>query len=199
MSTRGELCLSICEDYKNTGLGFFIVSRISDSKNPITLIFSFMKYFIILFSALFFSACTLNSSNSPIKNTITTESPSATTSLSGELEYSSTGDIALDLSMNYEYLDSENKKFSSGTLGDIISRTPYTIVYFYPKDGTPNCTIQALDFSLMKEDFLAKGYQIIGVSADNADSHMQFAERNELRIALLEDLSGTLLEQFGNK
>ena len=154
-----------------------------------------MKVLFLIVPLFFLASCT----NSVTETKNPESTPSATTSVSGELEYSSTGDIALDLSMSYEYLDSANKRFSSGTLGDIIARTPYTIVYFYPKDGTPNCTIQALDFSLMKEDFLAKGYQVIGVSADNADSHMQFAEQNALRIALLEDLSGTLLEQFGNK
>ncbi len=51
----------------------------------------------------------------------------------------------------------------------------------------------------MREQFLEKGYQIIGVSADDATSHMNFAERNELRIALLEDIHGGLLSQFGNK
>jgi hypothetical protein len=115
-----------------------------------------MKYLIIIFSTLFLAACTIGQKPLPETKNIETATPSATTSDSGELEYSSTGDITLDLTEPYEYLDSENKKFSSGTLGDIISRTPYTIVYFYPKDGTPNCTIQALDFSLMKEDFLAK-------------------------------------------
>ena len=155
-------------------------------------------FIVSLFSV---SAFLLSSCSESIETPPVTESPSslASQSVSGELEYSSTGDIALGLSTSYRYLDSENKSYSSGTLGDILSSTPYTIVYFYPKDGTPNCTIQALDFSLMKDDFLTAGYQIIGVSSDSVDSHMLFAEKNALKIKLLEDASGTLLEQFGNK
>lgn len=97
----------------------------------------------------------------------------------------------------FTYLDSEQKSYASGTLRDIIGRYPHTVVYFYPKDGTPNCTIQALDFSLMLADFRAKGYNIIGVSKDKLDSHKAFAERNELKIQLLQDASGELLRAFG--
>jgi peroxiredoxin len=77
------------------------------------------------------------------------------------LQYSQTGNISLDLSGTYRYLDSEKKVFSSGTLASLLNEHRYTIVYFYPKDGTPNCTIQALDFSLMKEEFAKLGYGII--------------------------------------
>jgi thioredoxin-dependent peroxiredoxin len=70
-------------------------------------------------------------------------------------------------------------------------------VYFYPKDGTPNCTIQALDFSAMKQKFLDKGYQIIGVSKDDLESHKAFADRNELTIKLLQDKNSDLLKEFG--
>lgn len=155
-------------------------------------------FIVSLFSV---SVFLISSCSDSIETPPVTESSSslASQSVSGELEYSSTTDIALDLTASYRYLDSENKSYSSGSLGELISHTPYTIVYFYPKDGTPNCTIQALDFSLMKWDFLAAGYEIIGVSSDSVDSHMLFAEKNALKIKLLEDASGALLEQFGNK
>jgi peroxiredoxin len=44
-------------------------------------------------------------------------------------------------------------KFDEKTFGDLIKDYPYTIVYFYPLDFTPNCTIQAIDFSAIKDDF----------------------------------------------
>lgn len=50
---------------------------------------------------------------------------------------------------------------------------------------------------MMLADFRAKGYNIIGVSKDNLDSHKAFAERNELKIELLEDGNGELLKAFG--
>jgi peroxiredoxin Q/BCP len=125
--------------------------------------------------------------------------PEPTRYESGILESSSTGSIHITLSWEYRYLDSEKKKFSSGSFGDIISEYPYTIVYFYPKDGTPNCTIQALDFSLMKDEFAKLWYGIIGISKDDIDSHLQFAQRNELRIKLLSDNSWELLREFANE
>jgi thioredoxin-dependent peroxiredoxin len=70
-------------------------------------------------------------------------------------------------------------------------------VYFYPKDGTPNCTIQALDFSAMKEKFASYNTQVIGVSKDDLESHKAFAQRNELTIPLLQDVNSELLKQFG--
>lgn len=75
----------------------------------------------------------------------------------GVLEFSQTGNVQLAgmMTKNYRYLDSEKKEYSSGTFTDIIKAYPKTIVYFYPKDGTPNCTIQALDFSMMLADFRA--------------------------------------------
>lgn len=56
---------------------------------------------------------------------------------------------------SFRYLDSENKTYASGSFAELIAKYPKTIVYFYPKDGTPNCTIQALDFSMMLADFRA--------------------------------------------
>ena len=117
----------------------------------------------------------------------------------GELEESSIDNISLSGVMDqpFTYLDSEKKSYATGTFHDIIALYPHTVVYFYPKDGTPNCTIQALDFSMMLADFRAKGYNIIGVSKDNLESHKTFAERNELKIQLLQDASGELLRAFG--
>jgi peroxiredoxin len=69
---------------------------------------------------------------------------------------SSTGNVAVDLDKSYHYLDSLNMSFEENTLKDILSKKDYTIVYFYPLDFTPNCTIQAIDFSTMLEDFNKK-------------------------------------------
>ncbi len=109
---------------------------------------------------------------------------------------SATGGLKVDLSKSYHYLDSEKKAYAEGTFGDLISKTPYTIVYFYPKDGTPNCTIQALDFSRLQSEFAKEGYQILGVSKDDLASHKAFADRNELKIKLLQDKNSDLLAEF---
>jgi len=105
--------------------------------------------------------------------------------------------IALDLEKTYPYLDSEALEDKEDTLGNLLSAFPNTIIYFYPADFTPNCTIQALDFSAMKGEFEALGYQIIGVSKNDMSSHREFAEAESLTIKLLEDREGALLEEAG--
>lgn len=114
----------------------------------------------------------------------------------GALEQSSTGNVAVDLNKSYHYLDSLKMSFEENTLKDILSKKDYTIVYFYPLDFTPNCTIQAIDFSTMLEDFDAKWYQIIGVSKNDIESHKKFAEANSLKIKLIQDKNSDLLKEF---
>jgi len=163
-----------------------------------------MRYIFIIASLFALASCALTQEKptSEISPSQVEEefvpSPTQATG-TGELALWDPTMVALSGSMDttFTYLDSENKSYSSGTLRDIIGRYPYTVVYFYPKDGTPNCTIQALDFSMMLADFRAKGYNVIGVSKDNLESHKAFAERNELKIELLEDGSGELLRAFG--
>ena len=163
-----------------------------------------MKYLIILISTTLLASCTLSleqkktSSSNEAKQE--EQIPSPTQNASGALEFSNTGNVDLSRVMNntYRYLDSEKKEYSSGTFTSLMrTGSKWTIVYFYPKDGTPNCTIQALDFSMMLADFRVAGYDIIGISKDSIDSHKAFAERNELKIKLLEDGSGDLLKAFG--
>jgi len=116
---------------------------------------------------------------------------------SPELVEGNIDNIDLDLGKTYPYLDSVALEDKEDTLGDILSAFPNTIIYFYPADFTPNCTIQALDFSRMKGDFEALGYQIIGVSKNDMSSHREFAEAESLTIKLLEDREGTLLWEAG--
>lgn len=103
----------------------------------------------------------------------------------------------LDLKSKFKYLDSLTKTYKEDTLGDLLWKYKYNIVYFYPKDWTPNCTIQALDFSRLQEEFNKQWIGIIGVSKDNIESHKLFADRNELKIRLLEDDKSILLSAYG--
>lgn len=157
-----------------------------------------MKQIIIcLFLSIFLVSC---SSSKIVQNTsswASVESETGATLKTAELEFSGTGNVQPDIAKSYYYLDSEKKSYDEKSFKDIISETPYTIVYFYPKDGTPNCTIQALDFSAMKQKFLNAWYQVIGVSKDDLASHKVFADKNELTIKLLQDKKGDLLKEFG--
>ena len=61
------------------------------------------------------------------------------------------------------------------------------VIYFYPKDDTPGCTIQACTFRDKYEDFKALGAEVIGISSDSLKSHQKFASRYKLPFILLSD------------
>lgn len=61
------------------------------------------------------------------------------------------------------------------------------IMFFYPKDNTPGCTIECEDFSRLHNDFLSLNTQIIGVSRDSLESHEKFAKKFKLSINLVSD------------
>jgi thioredoxin-dependent peroxiredoxin len=61
------------------------------------------------------------------------------------------------------------------------------VLYFYPKDDTPGCTVEALDFSARKGEIESLGAKIFGVSLDSVDSHEQFADKHELSFDILAD------------
>lgn len=70
------------------------------------------------------------------------------------------------------------------------------IVYFYPKDNTSGCTIQAKDFTHYQDAFAAKGYTILGVSRDSIKSHQSFIAKQALGILLLSDQEEKLIKAF---
>lgn len=81
------------------------------------------------------------------------------------------------------------------SLGD--AKGKYLVFYFYPKDSTPGCTIEARDFSAMKEAFGALNCYILGVSRDNLKRHENFISKQELTIDLGADLDGKVTEDYG--
>ena len=72
-----------------------------------------------------------------------------------------------------------------------------TLLYFYPKDNTPGCTLEAQDFTRLKKDFEALGIHIIWVSKDSEASHAKFRESCSLGIDLIADTDSKLHEHFG--
>jgi peroxiredoxin Q/BCP len=83
------------------------------------------------------------------------------------------------------------------SLSSFLKESPRTLLYFYPKDNTPGCTLEAQDFTRLKWEFLDRGIQIIWVSKDSEASHEKFTTSCELGIRLIADTDGTLHEQFG--
>ncbi len=71
------------------------------------------------------------------------------------------------------------------------------VLYFYPKDDTPGCTIEANDFTALAESFAALDTVVIGVSKDSCASHVDFINKFQLGVDLLSDESGQLCESYG--
>ncbi len=72
----------------------------------------------------------------------------------------------------------------------------YLILYFYPKDKTPGCTIEANDFSAMVGEFEKLGAKVVGVSGDSVKSHCGFVDKYDLKITLLSDPEKKTLKEY---
>jgi peroxiredoxin Q/BCP len=73
----------------------------------------------------------------------------------------------------------------------------WVVLYFYPKDSTPGCTIEAVDFTAMRKDFEKMDATIVGVSPDSEKSHQKFTDKHKLGITLLSDPDKEILEPYG--
>lgn len=73
----------------------------------------------------------------------------------------------------------------------------WLVVYFYPMDDTPGCTIQGKSFTASKSDFDAAGIEILGVSQDDVESHKNFCNKFGFTIDLVSDTSHELIKACG--
>jgi len=73
----------------------------------------------------------------------------------------------------------------------------WVVLYFYPKDNTPGCTTEALDFTALKSEFEKLGATIFGVSPDSIKRHCNFIAKKELKIALLSDEDKEAAKAYG--
>ena len=71
------------------------------------------------------------------------------------------------------------------------------VVYFYPKDDTPGCTTEAIDFTARLADFAKTDTEVIGVSKDTAAKHGKFRAKHALGVKLAADVEGTACEAWG--
>ncbi len=70
------------------------------------------------------------------------------------------------------------------------------VLYFYPKDDTPGCTIEALEFTDLMDEFADKDTVILGVSRDTCVSHGAFRDKHGLSVQLLADIEGELCQAY---
>ncbi len=71
------------------------------------------------------------------------------------------------------------------------------VLYFYPKDDTPGCTIEANQFTELAAEFSKADTVILGVSKDSCESHQKFIDKYDLKVDLLADTGGELCEAYG--
>ena len=71
------------------------------------------------------------------------------------------------------------------------------VLYFYPKDDTPGCTTEALDFTALAKDFAKAGAAVVGVSKDTMARHEKFAAKHTLGVTLASDEDGATCEAYG--
>jgi len=85
--------------------------------------------------------------------------------------------------------------------GKLIKLSDYKgkkiVLYFYPKDNTSGCTAEACNLRDNYDDFLKKGFAVIGVSADSEKSHKNFAGKYSLPFPLIADTSKKILDDYG--
>ena len=73
----------------------------------------------------------------------------------------------------------------------------WLLLYFYPKDDTPGCTIQATDFTDLQDDYDAANIQVAGVSADTCHDHAAFRDKYGLSVTLLADIEKETCTAYG--
>ena len=80
-------------------------------------------------------------------------------------------------------------------LGDLRGRQ--VVVYFYPRDDTPGCTTEGVEFTAALPDFEAAGATVIGISKDSVAKHDKFAAKHGLGVILASDEGGSVCEEYG--
>lgn len=84
---------------------------------------------------------------------------------------------------------------STVTLSDYAGK--WLVLYFYPKDETPGCTIEACSLRDAHADITAQGAHVVGISKDDASSHAKFRAKHSLNFTLLSDPEGRVIESYG--
>ncbi len=84
-----------------------------------------------------------------------------------------------------------------GTVSLAALRPKKVVLYFYPKDDTPGCTLEAIDFTRLAADFAAADTVVIGLSKDSVRAHEKFCKKHGLGVILASDEQGTTCEDYG--
>src|SRR5512143_1804420 len=88
--------------------------------------------------------------------------------------------------------DGEGKKVALSAF-----RGKKVVVYFYPKDDTPGCTIEAVDFTKLRDGYEKAGAVVLGISKDSCASHARFTKKFGLTVMLLSDEDASVQKMYG--
>ena len=88
-----------------------------------------------------------------------------------------------------------NQDYKTITLSDF--QGSWLILYFYPKDNTPGCTTEAIDFSQKQAEWENLNVKVLGVSPDSVKSHCKFIEKHSLTVQLLSDPDHQVADSYG--
>lgn len=102
----------------------------------------------------------------------------------------------LEIQQSAPSFSAENQDHQQVSLSDYTGKKN-VVLYFYPKDDTPGCTIEANDFTKLAAEFARFDTVVIGVSKDSCESHTDFIKKFGLKVELLADVSGELCESYG--
>jgi len=98
------------------------------------------------------------------------------------------GDLAPDFTLS---ADDGRQVTLFGQRGKVV------VLYFYPKDDTSGCTVEALDFTALLPEFESLGAVVFGLSPDGVDKHCKFKQKHALTVTLLADEEKTTLQAYG--
>lgn len=101
-------------------------------------------------------------------------------------------DVIGSTAPDFTLMDQAGKPFTLNKL-----KGKWVVLYFYPKDNTPGCTIQAKEFSDLLPRFHQLNAEVIGISADSTDSHQSFITKCNITCKLLSDPEHKVMEQYG--
>jgi peroxiredoxin Q/BCP len=76
-------------------------------------------------------------------------------------------------------------------------KNKWVVLYFYPKDDTPGCTVEACSLRDARDELADLGAEVIGISKDEADAHEKFKAKNNLNFVLLTDADGSVIDMYG--
>ena len=92
---------------------------------------------------------------------------------------------------NFKLLGTSNKIIELNKI-----KSKFTVLYFYPKDDTPGCTLETKDFNLFYNKFLKLNCEIFGISKDTIESHLKFKKKYKVKFELLSDENKIAIKDF---